>query len=122
MIQELDLELSTSPCPVFLLGDLNSPVSGAAYQTIASRMQDLRHACRSTYGHYNTCTGFDGRKEDLSRIDHIFGSAGGGWTGSVYAVEESHFEDDIWLSDHRLVMADVFIDKHLSPEGKDGRE
>ena len=57
------------------------------------------------------CTGFEGKKSDLSRIDHIFGSMAGGWNGKIYAVEENRFEDGIWLSDHRLVMADVYIER-----------
>jgi len=118
IVEAVKFELSTSPCPVFLLGDLNSPVTGTAYQTIAASMHDLRHTCTSTYGHYHTFTGFEGREEDLSRIDHIFGNFGGGWTGAIYAVEENHFEDAIWLSDHRLVIADVFIGKDLKPEEK----
>ena len=112
----MELELSSSSCPVFLLGDLNSPINEAAYKTIASKMHDLRDTAMATYGHYNTFTGFEGRPGDLSRIDHIFGSVKGGWKGGVYCVEENHFEDRMWLSDHRLVMADVLIGKDLRTE------
>jgi len=101
---------------VFLLGDLNSPEDDAAYKTISARMYDLRKTSTVTYGHVNTFTGFDGRKKDLSRIDHIFGSRTDGWEGGVYAVEENRFEDGLWLSDHRLVMADVILGSHLKPK------
>ena len=112
----MDFELrSSSRCPVFLLGDLNSPEDDPAYQTIAGRMHDLRRTCTSIFGHYHTFTGFDGREKDLSRIDHIFGSWGRGWKGGIYAVEENRFDDGIWLSDHRVVLADVVIGKHLKP-------
>ena len=113
IVEAVQFELKFGSCPVFLLGDLNSPLEEAAYRTIAARMHDLRDYCTTTYGHYNTFTGFEGRKSDLSRIDHIFGSAADGWRAGVFSVEENHFEDEIWLSDHRLVMADVFIGKDL---------
>jgi len=113
IVEAVDFEFASSSCPVFLLGDLNSPVEEAAYRTIAARMHDLRDCCTSTYGHYNTFSGFEGRKSELSRIDHIFGSVADGWKAGVFSVEENHFEDDIWLSDHRLVMADVSIGKDL---------
>ena len=111
ILEAVDFELDSSSSPVFLLGDLNSSETGIAYRTIVDRMHDLREICPIKYGHYYTCTGFEGRKGDLSRIDHIFGSMTGGWNGKIYAVEENHFEDGKWLSDHRLVMADIYIDK-----------
>lgn len=111
ILEAVDFELDSSSSPVFLLGDLNSPESEIAYRSIATRMHDLREICPTKYGHYHTFTGFEGNKGDLSRIDHIFGSMAGGWSGKIYAVEENHFEDGKWLSDHRLVMADVCIDK-----------
>lgn len=113
ILEAVDFELGSSLAPVFLLGDLNSPESGIAYQSIAGRMHDLREICPTKYGHYNTCTGFEGKKSDLSRIDHIFGSMADGWNGKIYAVEENRFEDGIWLSDHRLVMADVYIERQI---------
>lgn len=116
IIEAADFEHSSSSRPVFLLGDLNSRVEEDAYKTISARMYDLRKTSTATYGHVNTFTGFDGRKGDLSRIDHIFGSHGRGWTGGVYAVEENRFEDERWLSDHRLVIADVVLGRDLKPE------
>jgi endonuclease/exonuclease/phosphatase family metal-dependent hydrolase len=122
ILEAVDFEFSSSTCPVFLLGDLNSPENDNAYRTISPRMHDLRGICTSTFGHHNTFTGFDGKKGDLSRIDHIFGTRGDGWDGGIYTVEENHFEDEIWLSDHRLVMADVFLGKDLKPGEKKGKE
>jgi endonuclease/exonuclease/phosphatase family metal-dependent hydrolase len=119
ILEAIDFELDSSPrssCPVFLLGDLNSAVDQAAYKTIATRMYDLRTTSTTTFGHYNTFTGFDGRKVDLSRIDHIFGTTKAGWEGGLYAVEENHYEDGKWLSDHRLVIADVNVGKGLKPK------
>jgi endonuclease/exonuclease/phosphatase family metal-dependent hydrolase len=118
ILEAVDFELDSSSCPVFLLGDLNSPETDPAYKGIASQMFDLRQMCPTSYGHYNTFTGFEGKKDDLSRIDHIFGTVCEGWKGAVYAVEENHFEDGKWLSDHRMVMADVFIGKGLKPYGE----
>jgi endonuclease/exonuclease/phosphatase family metal-dependent hydrolase len=119
ILEAVDFELGSSSCPVFLLGDLNSLATDTAYRTIAARMHDLRQTSTKIYGHYNTFTGFEGKKGDLSRIDHIFGSTGSGWKTGIYAVEENHFEDGKWLSDHRLVVADVFIGKDLKPIKKD---
>jgi endonuclease/exonuclease/phosphatase family metal-dependent hydrolase len=116
ILHEIEKELKESSAPVFLLGDLNSLQSDLAYKTIAAGMFDLRETCTETYGHYNTFTGFYGNKRDLSRIDHIFGSKEGGWRGGIYAVEENHFDDGLWLSDHRLVIADVTIKKGLETE------
>src|SRR5271170_1356994 len=42
IVEAVDFVLKSSSCPVFLLGDLNSPVEEAAYRTIAARMHDLR--------------------------------------------------------------------------------
>lgn len=115
ILEAVDFELASTTGPVFLLGDLNSPESDGAYRNISSRMYDLRHTCTGTFGHVNTFTGFDGNDSELSRIDYIFGSRVDGWTGGVYAVEENHFEDGKWLSDHRLVVADVTLGSNLRP-------
>jgi hypothetical protein len=45
----------------------------------------------------------------------VFGR-GGGWRGGVYGVEENRFEDGVWLSDHRMVVADVEVGNKLEPE------
>jgi hypothetical protein len=79
-------------------------------------MHDLRNTSTSTFGHFNTFTGFDAKKSDLSRIDYIFGSQMDGWKGGVYAVEENRYEDEKWLSDHRLVVADVLLGKDFKPK------
>jgi endonuclease/exonuclease/phosphatase family metal-dependent hydrolase len=114
ILEAVDFEASSSSCPVFLLGDLNSPATETAYKLLSSHMHDLRDTASTHYGHYNTFTGFDGKKSDLSRIDHIFGSRVG-WKGGVYSVVENLFEDGIYLSDHRPVIADVVVGKELSP-------
>jgi hypothetical protein len=78
-------------------------------------LHDLRNTSTALYGHYNTFTGFEGKKGDLSRIDYIFGTRTGGWRGGVYGVEENRFEDGVWLSDHRMVVADVEVGRELKP-------
>jgi endonuclease/exonuclease/phosphatase family metal-dependent hydrolase len=115
ILEAVDFELASSTCPIFLLGDLNSPESDTAYRTISSKMYDLRYTSAATFGHKNTFTGFDGKPSDLSRIDYIFGTQYHGWKGGVYAVEENHFEDKKWLSDHRLVIADVTLGPSFIP-------
>jgi endonuclease/exonuclease/phosphatase family metal-dependent hydrolase len=110
----VDFEIASN-VPVFLLGDLNSPINESAYTLISSHMYDLRNISTAQYGHYNTFTGFDGKKEDLSRIDHIFGSKSVGWKAGVFCVEENFFDDEVYLSDHRPVVADVIVGKELKP-------
>ena len=85
-------------------------------------MYDLRTTCTATFGHYNTFTGFEGQEGDLNRIDHIFGTTQKGWEGGIYAVEENHFEDKKWLSDHRLVIADVLVGKGLKPKKRNEKQ
>jgi endonuclease/exonuclease/phosphatase family metal-dependent hydrolase len=109
------VEFESSSCPVFVLGDLNSSVEEKAYGLFSSRMHDLRSTSSAQFGHLYTFTGFDGKKSDLSRIDHIFGSKTG-WKGGVYSVGENLFDDGIYLSDHRPVIADVLVGKKLKPE------
>ena len=114
ILEAVDFESASSSCPVFLLGDINSPTTEKAYTILSSHMHDLRTTATGHYGHYNTFTGFDGKKSDLSRIDHIFG-IDVGWAGGVFCVEENLFEDGIYLSDHRAVIADVIVGKDLKP-------
>ena len=45
-----------------------------------------------------------------------------GWESGIYAVEENHFKDNKWLSDHRLVIADVLVGKGLKPKKHNEKE
>jgi len=102
--------------PVVLAGDMNSTEDQEAYKVLSSsdsRMMDMLHMCGSsqTYGYSNTWTGFDGNGngEGLKRIDFVFLSEceGRDWKAKGYAIPENRFEDGVYLSDHRAVIADV---------------
>jgi endonuclease/exonuclease/phosphatase family metal-dependent hydrolase len=65
--------------PVVLTGDLNSEPDGDdAYQTLTTdcedgmTMIDTRERCGYNYGDYNTFSGFEGKAEDATRLDHVF--------------------------------------------------
>jgi hypothetical protein len=66
-------------------------------------MLDLRQTTTATFGDVNPFTSFDGKSSNLSRIDYIFGTHTG-WKGGVYAVEENHFEDGMWLRDQITIL------------------
>jgi hypothetical protein len=106
---------------VVLGGDLNSEPNGDAYPIIAnyekSGVVDVRMLANGeeVYGDENTFTGFNGHGdgEQLKRIDFLF-------LGTkkedefnphvpAYAVLPNRFEDGVYLSDHRAVVADLEI-------------
>ena len=100
-------------------GDLNSETNGDAYPVIAnfeeSRVVDVRILAtgEDVYGEENTFTGFDGHGdgENLKRIDFLFmGTKKENDSGvPAYAVLPNRFEDGVYLSDHRAVVADFII-------------
>lgn len=106
---------------VVLGGDLNSEVDGDAYPIIANFEEngvvDVRMLAggEQVYGEENTFTGFDGRGDGdrLKRIDFLFlgtkeeNDFDPNMPG--YAVLPNRFEDGVYLSDHRAVVADLMI-------------
>jgi hypothetical protein len=106
---------------VVLGGDLNSEVDGDAYPIIAnfgeSGVVDVRMLAgeEQVYGEENTFTGFDGRGDGdgLKRIDFLFlgTKEGNDFDPNMpgYAVLPNRFEDGVYLSDHRAVVADLAI-------------
>ncbi len=101
--------------PVLLAGDLNSEVGDEAYEVLVEKesgLRDLRGFVdeEERYGHCDTFTGFEGRREDRQRIDFLFlGNEGREWVKEGYAVLENLFEDGVYLSDHRAVVGDVCL-------------
>ena len=100
--------------PVILTGDFNSTVAGEAYKILTSELSAMTDVCvktakRRKYGHCNTYTGFNG--EEAQRIDFILTGPEKivDWDFEGYAVLENRFEDGIFSSDHRAVVADVAI-------------
>ncbi|KAL8963429.1 MAG: hypothetical protein Q9193_000316 [Seirophora villosa] len=99
--------------PAFLAGDFNSQPEDDAYRMLtgeASPMRDL-HTMASPekrYGHYYTFTGFGHDKP--TRIDFLFANGKTyPWLSHGYAVLENRFDDAVYSSDHRAVVADVAI-------------
>ncbi|MCJ1240667.1 hypothetical protein MMC14_008671 [Varicellaria rhodocarpa] len=121
--------------PCFLAGDLNSEPNMEAYQflTLCSPMTDVESLIPATaqYGNKNTFTGFEGLS--LTRIDFIFikmanmftqiddgepirddigsrnCSVDAGLYARGYGVLENRFDDGVNISDHRAVVADLFM-------------
>jgi endonuclease/exonuclease/phosphatase family metal-dependent hydrolase len=99
----------------FLAGDFNSPPDDEAYKVMTSEeslMADVsglvpreRH-----YGNEMTFTGFD-VDSIPTRIDFIFSRKGDNVTFDSYAVLANRFDDGVYCSDHRAVVADL----HLLP-------
>ncbi|KAL8704193.1 MAG: hypothetical protein Q9201_002654 [Fulgogasparrea decipioides] len=100
--------------PVLLAGDFNSQPSDDAYRTLTrggSSMQDVQDVsfCKGLYGHRDTFTGFGG-DDKTTRIDFLFVNRGSyPWDIQGYGVLENKFDDEIYISDHRAVVADVAV-------------
>lgn len=104
--------------PVILSGDMNSEADDDAYKVLTNdgehgmTMTDVRERCRFMYGDYNTFTGFEGRAEDLTRLDYIFvnnSHSSCQWGFGAYCVLPNLFEDGKYLSDHRAVVIDAEV-------------
>jgi endonuclease/exonuclease/phosphatase family metal-dependent hydrolase len=103
-----------SDVPIFLAGDFNSEVDGEAYKIITSKdspLLDVRGSvpANQRYGDVNTYTGFN-HAEKQQRIDFVFSEAGRLVEG--YGVLPNKFEDGVFISDHRAVIADFTL--HVS--------
>lgn len=113
ILRQVDEKSQRGHLPVFLAGDFNSQPDDDAYQTLtneASPMEDLHtlSCSEKTYGHYYTFTGFGHDKP--TRIDFLFvNQKSYPWVVKDYAVLENKFDDEIYSSDHRAVVADVAI-------------
>ena len=95
--------------PFFLAGDLNSELTGEAYQILNgedSNLRDVTELAKWKYGDEFTFTGFNG--EDKTLIDFVFVGprSGGDWSVEGYTVLPSRFDDGVYNSDHRAVVMD----------------
>jgi len=119
MLKVLAEKYSTSGTrAVVLTGDLNSEVDGDdAYRILTAKgengmtMIDAQECCSYRYGDCNTFTGFEGKVEDLTRLDHVFVHSAMNsnieWDIGAYTVLPNRFEDGVYLSDHRAVVVDA---------------
>ena len=106
---------------VVLAGDMNSPEGDDAHKILTAPGSLLRDARADVppekrYGHQNTFSGFGNRDEVPQRIDFVFAAEvgeGGGkeasWAITNYSVLENKFDDEIYSSDHRPVVVDLFL-------------
>ncbi|KAJ7193608.1 Endonuclease/exonuclease/phosphatase [Mycena pura] len=131
-------EAATAGCPVFVLGDFNSPPEGrdaGAYEIATGArapgplpadfaakyavsgapgfaLCDLRAKVprAAVSANHATFTGFTAPNDtrSWSRIDFIF-AGGCGWEATRYKVADARADDGVLASDHRPVFADVRI-------------
>ncbi|KAL2011309.1 hypothetical protein VTN00DRAFT_4027 [Thermoascus crustaceus] len=115
---------------IFLSGDLNSEETQEAYKTLTAPTSPLVDTQKlvdpaERYGNENTFTGFGYEGLPPTRIDYILvgpaskpdtnstqGQNHTGslpWTAQGYAVLANRFDDGVFNSDHRAVIADVVL-------------
>lgn len=105
--------------PVFLAGDFNSEPSQEAYEYITqngtfSDTFDLVPVVEH-YGDNTTFTGFGFEDEAPKRIDFVFTQYKGNnplstpWEVLDYAVLPNRFDDGVFSSDHRAVVANMIL-------------
>ena len=100
-----------------LAGDMNSPEGDDAYKIFTAPGSLLRDARADVppekrYGHQNTFSGFGNQDEAPQRIDFVFAAEEEGkasWAITNYSVLENKFDDEIYSSDHRPVVVDLFL-------------
>ncbi len=106
---------SEDAIPVFLGGDFNSTPDDTAYQILTapgSGMHDISDLVPGDvhYGNQEiTYTSFGESGEVPKRIDFLFAQRPQHIRFSTFAVLSNRFDDNIFLSDHRAVVADVEI-------------
>ncbi|KZL83478.1 endonuclease exonuclease phosphatase [Colletotrichum incanum] len=102
------------PTAVLLAGDFNSTPEDNAYKTMVapeSGMVDVSTQVpeEKRYGNELTYTSFDEPNEKPTRIDFLFVKDPSPVTIKTFGVLSNKFDDGIYLSDHRPVVADVGI-------------
>ncbi|KAK5656186.1 hypothetical protein OQA88_4946 [Cercophora sp. LCS_1] len=102
--------------PVFLGGDFNSDRNSAAYKTLSAPdgMADISGLVPEAlkYGHPEiTYTGFLGREEDARKIDFLFVLGQQALEFLTFGILPNRFDDGVFLSDHRPVVADIDLGK-----------
>ena len=116
--QSLSQAEDGSALPVWVTGDFNSEPSGGAYKYMINNatFSDVYNLVPviDHYGDQNTFTGF--KSNGQTRIDFIFtryntkgDPSSTPWTVRNYAVLSSKYEDGVYNSDHRAVVADLVL-------------
>jgi endonuclease/exonuclease/phosphatase family metal-dependent hydrolase len=118
IIENVAKEESEGGLPVVLTGDFNSEPSQEAYDYITKQTAfvDVHEKVepQNRYGSENTFTGFSEDTSDDSRIDFIFirkndGTDSQPWGVQNFAVLANRFDNGIYNSDHRAVVADLLL-------------
>ncbi|KAH7362884.1 endonuclease/exonuclease/phosphatase family protein [Plectosphaerella cucumerina] len=108
-------ETGTRPADVVLLGgDFNSRPGDRAYQTMVAKdsgMVDIRNDVppESRYGNEMTYTSFDEPEWWPMRIDFLFLGVPSDTKSLTFGVLENKFDDGVFISDHRPVVADLEV-------------
>ncbi|QSZ31886.1 hypothetical protein DSL72_001455 [Monilinia vaccinii-corymbosi] len=103
-----------APAAILLAGDFNSPPDDEAYKTMTSSrssMADIRDLVpeKGRYGNEMTFTSFGYVDNTPSRIDFIFSAKATSVKYGTYAVLSNRYDDGVYLSDHRAVVADMEV-------------
>ncbi|KAK4669517.1 uncharacterized protein QC763_203680 [Podospora pseudopauciseta] len=99
--------------PAFLGGDFNSTPSDGAYKVLAapgSGMTDISQLVQQDdrYGNRDiTYTSFGEPDETPKRIDFLFVRGSQQFTSRNFGILPNRFDDMVYLSDHRAVVADM---------------
>ncbi|CAP72943.1 uncharacterized protein PODANS_2_3680 [Podospora anserina S mat+] len=99
--------------PAFLGGDFNSTPSDGAYKVLAapdSGMTDISQLVQQDdrYGNQDiTYTSFGEPEETPKRIDFLFVRESQQLTSRNFGILPNRFDDMVYLSDHRAVVADM---------------
>jgi len=117
LVKEIEAPQSSNPTPLLLAGDLNSPPDDEAYQIIDRRsntesgMMDIKQLISQDrrYGNDMTFTSFGYVDSEPSRIDFLFLNESKLLVPHTFAVLENKFDDGVYLSDHRAVVADLSL-------------
>ncbi|ESZ95778.1 hypothetical protein SBOR_3795 [Sclerotinia borealis F-4128] len=103
-----------TPAALLLAGDFNSPPDDEAYKTMtssSSSMLDVRDLVLEGKRHGNemTFTSFGYVDNTPTRIDFIFSAKETTVEYGTYAVLSNRYDDGVYLSDHRAVVADIEV-------------
>jgi endonuclease/exonuclease/phosphatase family metal-dependent hydrolase len=106
-------ENASKRLPVFLGGDFNSSPNDVAYKIMTAPGSDMADVSTwlpegKRYGNRMTYTSFGGEASP-SIIDFLFCNNNDMISLQTFAVLESKFDDGIYLSDHRAIIADFTI-------------
>ncbi|KAL2133611.1 hypothetical protein VTI74DRAFT_2049 [Chaetomium olivicolor] len=106
--------------PVFLGGDFNSTPTGRAYKVLVepgSGMSDISELVPKDgkYGNQDiTYTSFGEPNEEPKRIDFLFVGKPERLRFLTFSILSNIFDDKIFLSDHRPVVADMEVPVHAA--------